>query len=185
MPAQLISAVVVVYFSTILVYIAIYFRHSFSSPLPWEGRTNEFYNQQVLMQVEPQGGEFAPDGSILSYVSYPGLALLGEQVGWSAFVWCCVLFCMFGGVASTGKAVYVTMAIRVSFPFQSCPAAYNCFSHRHYLHHSHPSRHLGERWSRSQALFRHLERFAIGRRTNLANSSWTGLLLYRCGFRIL
>lgn len=107
----LISAVVVVYFAIILVWIAIYFRHSFSSPLPWEGRTTEFYNQQVLAQVNPTPGDFGPDGSILSYVSYTSTKLIGETVGWSAFVWFCVWACMFGGVSVTGRAVYFTMAL--------------------------------------------------------------------------
>jgi len=111
----LISAVVVVYFAIILVWIAIYFRHSFTSPLPWEGRTTEFYNQQVLAQVDPTPGEFGADGSIISYVQYPSFKLIGETVGWSAFVWVCVLFCMFGGVAVTGRAVYVTMALPIVF----------------------------------------------------------------------
>jgi len=113
----LISAVVVVYFAIILVWIAIYFRHSFSSPLPWVGRTTEFYNDQVLRQVDPIPGEFAPDGSVISYVSYPGIKLIGETVGWSAFIWFCVLCCMFGGVSVTGRAVYFTMAIPIVTTF--------------------------------------------------------------------
>lgn len=91
---MLVSATVVVYFAIILVWIAIYFRHSFTSPLPWTDRTEEFYEQQVLRQVDPIPGEFGtyPDGStnyseLLSYTQYPSTAMIGETVGWCAFIW--------------------------------------------------------------------------------------------------
>ena len=105
----MVSAVVVVYFAVILVWIMIYFRHSFTSPLPWTGRTEEFYYKQVLRQVDPVGGAIGPNG-VESFVSYPGRGLIAESVGWSAFIWFCVYLCMFNGVGITGRAAYVTMA---------------------------------------------------------------------------
>ncbi|KAK4502818.1 hypothetical protein PRZ48_006244 [Zasmidium cellare] len=101
--SMLVSMTVVVYFGIILVWISIYFRHSFTSPLPWTGRVNEFYNEQVLRAVAPEQGDF--------YLTYPGTSLIGETVGWSAFVWFCIWLCMCNGVAMTGRAAYVTMGI--------------------------------------------------------------------------
>ncbi|KAI7544223.1 SNF-domain-containing protein [Hortaea werneckii] len=109
-----VSSVVVVYFAIILVWIMIYFRHSFTSPLPWEGRTEEFYYQQVLRQVDPIKGSFE-NGSVQSFTSYPDLSLIGETVGWSAFTWFCVWLCMYGGVSTTGRAVYFTMGLPIIF----------------------------------------------------------------------
>lgn len=107
--SMMISAVVVVYFAVILVWIMIYFRHSFTSPLPWTGRTEEFYYQQVLRQVDPVAGVIGPNG-VESFTSYSGMGLIGESVGWSLFIWFCVYLCMFNGVGITGRAAYVTMA---------------------------------------------------------------------------
>ncbi|KAI4290288.1 MAG: hypothetical protein L6R35_000451 [Caloplaca aegaea] len=108
----MVSAVVVVYFAVILVWIMIYFRHSFTSPLPWTGRTEEFYNMQVLRQVDPIPGKIGSNG-VESFVSYPGMGLIGESVGWSAFIWFCVFLCMFNGVGITGRAAYFTMALPI------------------------------------------------------------------------
>ncbi|KAL9022169.1 MAG: hypothetical protein Q9185_000569 [Variospora sp. 1 TL-2023] len=108
----MVSAVVVVYFAVILVWIMIYFRHSFTSPLPWTGRTDEFYSMQVLRQVDPIAGEIDSNG-VKSFVSYPGVGLIGESVGWSAFIWFCVFLCMFNGVGITGRAAYFTMALPI------------------------------------------------------------------------
>lgn len=71
--SMLVSMTVVVYFAIILVWIAIYFRHSFTSPLPWTGRVEAFYNQEVLRSVAPVQGDF--------YYTYPGTSLIGETVG--------------------------------------------------------------------------------------------------------
>ncbi|KAH7407414.1 Sodium:neurotransmitter symporter family protein [Cadophora sp. MPI-SDFR-AT-0126] len=75
------------YFVTNLAWIMIYFRNSFKSPLPWTGRGQEFYMDDV----------------------YPGIALIGETVGWSAFTWFLVWLCIFRGVGLTGRVVYYTM----------------------------------------------------------------------------
>merc|ERR1711939_545345 len=109
-----VSSVVVVYFAIILVWIMIYFRHSFTSPLPWEGRTEEFYYQQVLRQVDPIPG-IIENGSVQRFASYPDLSLIGETVGWSAFTWFCVWLCMYGGVSTTRRAVYFTMRLPIIF----------------------------------------------------------------------
>ena len=112
--SMLVSATVVVYFGIILVWIMIYFRHSFTSPLPWTGRTQEFYYQDVLRQVDPIPGNFSANGnSVVDYAAYPNVSLIGETVGWSAFIWFAVWLCMCQGVGLTGRAVYVTMALPI------------------------------------------------------------------------
>ncbi|KAL8967337.1 MAG: hypothetical protein Q9183_002966 [Haloplaca sp. 2 TL-2023] len=108
----MVSAVVVVYFAIILVWIMVYFRHSFTSPLPWTASTEAFYNNQVLRQIEPIEGVIGPNG-VESFYSYPGRGMIGETVGWSAFVWFCVFLCMFNGVGISGRAAYVTMALPI------------------------------------------------------------------------
>lgn len=104
--------VVVVYYVTILAWVMNYFRNSFSSPLPWQGRNEEFYMQDVIANVDPIPGEIA-DGRVISYTQYPGSGLIGETVGWTAFVWFVVWLCMFKGVAVTGRVVYFTMGLPV------------------------------------------------------------------------
>ena len=111
--SMLISATVVVYFAVILVWICIYFRHSFTSPLPWTDNVDGFYYNQVLRQVDPTPGEFTGTGGVASYTDYPNISLIGESVGWSAFIWFCVWLCMCNGVGLTGRAVYVTMALPI------------------------------------------------------------------------
>ncbi|KAL8840777.1 MAG: hypothetical protein Q9176_003623 [Flavoplaca citrina] len=108
----MVSSVVVVYFVIILVWIMTYLRHSFTSPLPWEGRTEEFYYTQVLRQVDPTPGVIGPNG-VESFFDYNGMGLVGEAVGWSAFIWFCVYLCMFNGVGITGRAAYFTMALPI------------------------------------------------------------------------
>lgn len=104
----------VVYFAIILVYVATYFAASFTSPLPWTGRVNEYYNDQVLRQVAPIPGNFSADGStVIDYTVYPDVSLIPEMVGWSAFIFFCVWLCMCNGVGITGRAVYVTMALPI------------------------------------------------------------------------
>lgn len=105
-----VSAIVVVYFAIILCWIMIYFRHSFTSPLPWTGRTEEFYRDQVLRQVDPVPGNIT-NGEVTDFATYNALGLLGETVGWSAFTWFCVWLCMCNGVSQTGRAAYVTMGL--------------------------------------------------------------------------
>ncbi|KAL8672424.1 MAG: hypothetical protein Q9168_003102 [Polycauliona sp. 1 TL-2023] len=108
----MVSAVVVVYFVVILIWIMTYFRHSFTRPLPWTDGTEEFYYTQVLRQVDPTPGVIGPDG-VESSFDYAGMGLIGEAVGWSAFIWFCAYLCMFNGVGITGRAAYFTMALSI------------------------------------------------------------------------
>merc|ERR1711881_184815 len=96
------------YFVANLAWIMIYFRNSFKSPLPWTGRGQEFYMNDVVANVDRV--EVAPGSG---YVQYPGTALIGETVGWSAFTWFLVWLCIFRGVGLTGRVVYYTMGLPI------------------------------------------------------------------------
>jgi solute carrier family 6 GABA transporter-like protein 1 len=109
-----VSFIVVQYFCVNLAWIMSYFRHSFISPLLWEGRIDEFYNEDVLQKVDPIPGELSADGSsVLSYSSYYGITLIGETVGWSAFIWFLIWVSIFRGVGGTGRVVYWTMGLPI------------------------------------------------------------------------
>jgi solute carrier family 6 GABA transporter-like protein 1 len=69
------SFIVATYYVPILAWIMHYFRCSFESPLPWTGRGQEFYMNDVIANVDP----VAPEGS--GYVDYPGRGFVGETVG--------------------------------------------------------------------------------------------------------
>lgn len=106
------------YFVVILSWIMNYFRNSFISPLPWTGRGEEFYNQDVVANIEPIPGRLTEDGSrVLSYTKYPGVGLVGETVGWTAFTWFLVWLCIFRGVGLTGRVVYFTMGLPIVMTF--------------------------------------------------------------------
>ncbi|KAG9237783.1 putative sodium/chloride dependent neurotransmitter transporter [Amylocarpus encephaloides] len=93
------------YFVMNLAWIMAYFRHSFASPLPWKGRTKEFFMENVVRNVSPvEAG---------TYVQYPGVALIGEIVGWSAFTWFLIWLCIFRGIGMTGRVVYFTMGLPI------------------------------------------------------------------------
>ena len=102
---------VVVYYVPILAWIMHYFRSSFQSPLPWKGRGEEFYYGDVIANIDPIPGTFTGTGGVESYASYPGTAMVGETVGWLAFVWVVVWLCMFKGMGLTGRVVYFTMGL--------------------------------------------------------------------------
>lgn len=102
------------YFVVNLAWIMDYFRNSFTSPLPWTGRGEEFYYQDVVANVDPIPGNFSRDGStVLDYTQYPGIGLVGETVGWTAFTWFLVWLCIFRGVGLTGRVVYFTMGLPI------------------------------------------------------------------------
>ena len=101
-----VSFIVVQYFTVNLAWIMSYFRHSFTSPLPWENRIDEFYWEDVIGNVEPVEGSGG-------FLTYPGNGVLGETVGWSAFVWFLIWISIFRGVGTTGKVVYFTMGLPI------------------------------------------------------------------------
>ncbi|KAI8952846.1 hypothetical protein F4801DRAFT_190398 [Xylaria longipes] len=110
----LVSFVVCGYFTVNLSWIMNYFRHSFWSPLPWEGRINDFYNHDVIANTDPITGSLTEgNAAVASYTSYPGIALIGETVGWSAFIWFLIWFSIFRGVGMTGRVVYFTMGLPI------------------------------------------------------------------------
>ncbi|KAL8994991.1 MAG: hypothetical protein Q9169_005190 [Polycauliona sp. 2 TL-2023] len=95
------------YYVPILAWIMHYFRASFESPLPWAGRGNEFYLGDVIQNPDPITSETG------GYTQYPGSGMVGETVGWCAFMWFLVWLCMYKGVGMTGRVVYVTMGVPV------------------------------------------------------------------------
>ncbi|KAI8666173.1 hypothetical protein NCS57_00841400 [Fusarium keratoplasticum] len=100
------------YFVVNLSWIMIYFRNSFKNPLPWEGRAEEYYYQDVVQNVDAIPGN-KTFNSVQDYVKYPGIALIGETVGWTAFTWFLVWISIFRGIGQTGRVVYFTMGLPV------------------------------------------------------------------------
>lgn len=110
----IVSFLVVQYFTVNLAWIMQYFRHSFTSPLPWENRIEEFYYQDVLQRGEINEGSQSADGnSVTRFTAYPNGALVGETVGWSIFVWFLIWISIFRGVGMTGRVVYFTMGLPI------------------------------------------------------------------------
>ncbi|KAL9001678.1 MAG: hypothetical protein Q9188_005353 [Gyalolechia gomerana] len=97
---------VATYYVPILAWIMHYFRCSFQSPLPWTGRGEDFYLLDVIANEDP----ITPE---TGYLTYPGRGLVGETVGWCAFMWFLVWLSMYKGVGMTGRVVYVTMGVPV------------------------------------------------------------------------
>jgi len=104
---------VVCYYVPILSWVMHYFRSSFQSPLPWDGRGNDFYMMDVIANKDPIPGEINAAGDVVRYTEYPGSGMVGETVGWTAFIWFCVWLSMFKGVALTGRAIYFTMGLPI------------------------------------------------------------------------
>lgn len=96
-----------------LSWVLRFFRGSFQSPLPWEGRLNDFYENDVLRAVDPVPADPATAIEQGVMMSYPGTGLVGEHVGWNAFSWFIVWLCIYKGVSVTGKVVYVTMGLPI------------------------------------------------------------------------
>lgn len=103
---------VVLYYVPILAWAMAYFRHSFQSPLPWEGDSENFYMQEVIRNGERTPGEIS-DGSVSSYTDYAGVGLIGETTGWCAFTWFLVWLCIWRGIGQTGRVVYFTMGFPI------------------------------------------------------------------------
>ncbi|KAM0276934.1 hypothetical protein ACHAQH_006265 [Verticillium albo-atrum] len=102
---------VTIYFVPMIAWIMKFFRHSFTSPLPWMGRSAEFYEETILEKIPANPGSIADDGSVARYTSYPGTAMIGETVGWTIFTWFIMWICIFRGVGLTGRVIYFTMGI--------------------------------------------------------------------------
>lgn len=101
------------YFVVILSWIMNYFRNSFTSPLPWTNRGEDFY-AEVVGNPDPIAGSLSENGrQVLSYTSYPSTALIGETVGWTAFIWFLCWISIFRGVGLTGRVVYFTMGLPI------------------------------------------------------------------------
>ncbi|EDU50765.1 sodium-dependent noradrenaline transporter [Pyrenophora tritici-repentis Pt-1C-BFP] len=110
----IVSFLVVQYFTVNLAWIMQYFRYSFTSPLPWENRIDEFYYNDVLQRGNITEGSLSADGnSVASFTVYPSKALLGETVAWSIFVWFLIWISIFRGVGMTGRVVYFTMGLPI------------------------------------------------------------------------
>lgn len=109
-----VSFIVVQYFTVNLAWIMNYFRNSFTSPLPWEGRLDEFYMGDVVGNPDPEAGSLtARNAAVAQYTGYPNISLLGETVGWSVFIWFLIWFSIFRGVGMTGRVVYFTMGLPI------------------------------------------------------------------------
>lgn len=100
------------YFVVNLSWIMIYFRNSFTSPLPWADRYEEFFYQDVVANVDAIPGNKTSSG-VIDYTEYPGTKLIGETVGWTAFIWFLVFISIFRGVGLTGRVVYFTMGLPI------------------------------------------------------------------------
>lgn len=71
------------YFVPILAWVMVYFRASFQNPFPWEGRINEFWEQDVLQAPDPVLGDNG-------WLQYNSTGFLGEITGWNIFTCeCC------------------------------------------------------------------------------------------------
>jgi len=110
----IVSFIVVQYFTVNLAWIMSYFRHSFTSPLPWQGRIQDFYWNDVLRVGDIIEGGLTEDGTgVASYTGYPNVSLISETVGWSVFVWFLIWLSIFRGVGMTGRVVYFTMGLPI------------------------------------------------------------------------
>ncbi|KAL2869565.1 sodium:neurotransmitter symporter family protein [Aspergillus lucknowensis] len=110
----LVSFIVTQYFTVNLAWIMNYFRNSFRSPLPWENRIEQFYMGDVIHNVDPVFGSLSGDNKeVVAYTEYPGVGVLGETVGWSAFIWFLIWISIFRGVGLTGRVVYWTMGLPI------------------------------------------------------------------------
>lgn len=109
-----VAFIVTPYFVANLAWIMIYFRHSFSKNLPWEGQAEKFFDEQVIRNPVPIAGSLSDDGSrVVSYTEYPSTGLIGETVGWTCFTWFLVWVSIFRGVGLTGRVVYFTMGLPI------------------------------------------------------------------------
>jgi solute carrier family 6 GABA transporter-like protein 1 len=110
----ILSFIVVQYFTVNLAWIMNYFRYSFTSPLPWENRIEDFYWNDILQVGDMIEGSLSPDGkSVASFQQYISRGLIGETVAWSIFIWFLIWISIFRGVGMTGRVVYFTMGLPI------------------------------------------------------------------------
>ncbi|KAL2376667.1 hypothetical protein RJZ90_007345 [Blastomyces dermatitidis] len=110
----IVSFLVTQYFTVNLAWIMNYFRNSFVSPLPWEGKIEGFYHRDVVQNIDPIPGSLTVGNrAVATYTQYPGVRLIGETVGWSVFIWFLVWLSIFRGVGLTGRVVYWTMGLPI------------------------------------------------------------------------
>lgn len=110
----IVSLIVVQYFTVNLAWIMNYFRWSFTSPLPWKDRLDDFYWNDILQVGDINEGSLSADGkSVLSFTGYPNVAVIGETLGWSVFIWFLIWISIFRGVGMTGRVVYFTMGLPI------------------------------------------------------------------------
>ena len=102
------AMLVCLYYVPMLAWVLRYFQHSFQSPLPWEGRVNDFYRGDVTRDVAPVGGD-----TMAEWVIYPGINIVAETAAWTFFAWFTVWLCLAKGVATTGKVVYFSMGLPI------------------------------------------------------------------------
>ncbi|KAF9872155.1 Sodium: neurotransmitter symporter family protein [Colletotrichum karsti] len=109
-----IGYAICIYYVPIIAWIMSYFRHSFISPLPWMGRNEDFFYNDVLQDVPPIAGNVTADGSrVQDYSDYAGMGMNTEITLWNLFTWFVVWLCMFKGIGLTGRVVYFTMAMPI------------------------------------------------------------------------
>lgn len=89
---------VIVYYVAILGWVMHYWRSGFTSNVPWADRNTEYFNEEVIANVDPNE---ADDG----WISYPGRGLVPETTGWVLFTWFLVWLCIWRGVGTTGRVM--------------------------------------------------------------------------------
>lgn len=57
----------------------------------------EYFDDVAVANAPGEGGRLDDYGRVASYKWYPGTAMVGETVGWTAFTWFVVWLCSFRG----------------------------------------------------------------------------------------
>jgi solute carrier family 6 (neurotransmitter transporter, GABA) member 1 len=89
---------VIVYYVAILGWVMNYWRNGFKSNVPWAGRNEEFFMEDVIANVDPVESDSG-------WISYPGGGLVPETTGWVLFTWFVIWLCIWRGVGVTGRVV--------------------------------------------------------------------------------